>query len=287
MTMIRKILFPVDFSASCEAMAPYVRRAMTILSAKVTLLYVLENSTSSFELWVRPVPDAEKDRETIAQTKLNSFLASEFPVQECSRLLLTGDAASQISKAVMEGGFDLIIMPTHTGAFRRMLLGSTTAKVLDEADCPVLTTQHAETLSPRRVEHREWVCALGLNEDSARILQFAKGIAEDAHVNLTLVHAIPASKAGSPIQLNLGQRKQPAHQKAVSQRIEQLQESVGSHARVVIADGPLKDTLTEAAHRLQADVLVIGRSPQPGTLGRLRDLSYAITRDAPCPVLSV
>jgi hypothetical protein len=35
------------------------------------------------------------------------------------------------------------------------------------------------------------------------------------------------------------------------------------------------------------DVLVIGRSPQSGVSGRLRDLSYAVVRDAPCPVLSV
>ncbi|PYU43615.1 MAG: hypothetical protein DMG56_00190 [Acidobacteria bacterium] len=37
-------------------------------------------------------------------------------------------------------------MPTHAGLFRRTLLGSTAAKVLNEADCPVLTTQHAETI---------------------------------------------------------------------------------------------------------------------------------------------
>jgi nucleotide-binding universal stress UspA family protein len=56
---------------------------------------------------------------------------------------------------------------------------------------------------------------------------------------------------------------------------------------VSIAVGPIKDLLTGAARRLQADVLVIGRSPQPGSLGRLRDLSYAVVRDAPCPVLSI
>jgi hypothetical protein len=34
-------------------------------------------------------------------------------------------------------------------------------------------------------------------------------------------------------------------------------------------------------------VLIIGRSPQPGSMGRLRDLTYVVIRDAPCPVLSV
>ena len=68
---------------------------------------------------------------------------------------------------------------------------------------------------------------------------------------------------------------------------DELQGAVSSDARVSIAIGAIKDMLTEEARRLRADVLVIGRSPQSGVLGRLRDLSYAVVRDAPCPVLSV
>ena len=56
---------------------------------------------------------------------------------------------------------------------------------------------------------------------------------------------------------------------------------------MIRAIGAIKDTLTEEARRLPADVLVTGRSPQSGPLGRLRDLTYALVRDAPCPVLSV
>jgi nucleotide-binding universal stress UspA family protein len=63
--------------------------------------------------------------------------------------------------------------------------------------------------------------------------------------------------------------------------------SVHRHALVSIAVGPIKDMLTEEVRRLRADVLVMGRSPQSGAVGRLRDLSYALVRDAPCPVLSV
>lgn len=57
MTPIPKILFPVDFSPSCVAMAPFVQRAAAMLAANVTLLYVLEPSKSGFELLARPAPD--------------------------------------------------------------------------------------------------------------------------------------------------------------------------------------------------------------------------------------
>ncbi len=230
MTAIQNILFPVDFSPSCVAMAPFVKRAASIFGARVTLVHVFDlYRHDAVQLYVRPLSEVAEEQQNLARGKLDSFLKVEFPLTECPRILLSGDAATEITQLARKNGFDLIIMPTHAGIFRRALLGSTTAKVLNHADCPVLTTQHAETISPRQLEHREWVCAIGLDSDSQRVLRYA------------------------------------------------------SH----IASGSIKHVLTEQAGRLRADVLMIGRSPQSGALGRLRDLSYAIAREAPCPVLSV
>jgi nucleotide-binding universal stress UspA family protein len=287
MTTIRKILFPVDFSPSCDAMVPFVKRVAAMFSAKVTLLYVLEPSTSGFELLTRPVPKAEEDQKTVACAKLTAYLSSELPVHKFPRLLVVGAAADRIAAVARGRGFDLIIMPTHAGVFRRMLLGSTTAKVLNDADCMVMTTQHAETISPRRLEHREWVCAIGLSADSERVLHIASQLAETAQASLSLIHVIPAARPGPPFQLDLEERVQSLEKQAAGDRVRELQRTVGSHAKVSIAVGPTKDALTETALRLQADALVIGRSSQPGAQGRLRDLTYAVVRDAPCPVISV
>ena len=49
----------------------------------------------------------------------------------------------------------------------------------------------------------------------------------------------------------------------------------------------MKEALLEAARDSDADVLMIGRSHQPGGHGRMRDLTYAMVRDSPFPVLSV
>src|SRR6266403_817556 len=288
MTTIQNILFPVDFSASCVAMAPYVKRAAAIFGAKVTLVHVFDlYSHDSFQLYVRPLSEVAEGQQSLAQDKLDSFLKSEFPPTECPRILLSGDAATQITQLARKNGFDLIIMPTHAGFFRRALLGSTTAKVLNHADCPVLTSQHAETISPRQLEHREWVCAIGLDSDSQRVLRYASEAAKSVRANLTLVHVIPWNVPDLRVGLDLEERLQAAKKDAARSRIEELQSAGGSHAVVRIEIGPIKSMLTETARRLRADVLVIGRSPESGGLGRLRDLSYAVARDAPCPVLSV
>ena len=288
MSTIQNILFPVDFSPSCVAMAPYVKTAATILGARVTLVYVFDlYSRDAVQLYVRPLSEVAEEQQGLARDKLNSFLKSEFPLEEYPRILLSGDGARQIVYLARTNGFDLIIMPTHAGFFRRTLLGSTTAKVLNQADCPVLTTQHAETISPGQLEHRELVCGIGLSPDSERVIRYASETAKAVRGNLTLVHVIPASAPDPPLQLDLEEHLESAKRDGASRRIAELQGAAGSHAPVRILVGAIKEMLTEEARRLRADVLVMGRGSQSGAIGRLRDLTYALVRDAPCPVLSV
>ena len=287
MPTIEKVLFPVDFSVSCNAMAPFVQRAAAILAAKVTLLYVLEPSTSGFEFLARPAPDIDEDRKESARAALDVYLTSAFPLHQVPRLVVAGEAGAQIARIAREGEFQLIVMPTHAGVFRRMLLGSTAAKVLNDSDSLVWTTHHAETIAPRPLEHREMACALGLGAGSERVLRCAIALAEKLRENLSIIHAIPATEQGLPTQLELDENVRLPAIQAARDRIDEMQSVLGSRARVHIVVGPIKDAVAEAAGRLQSDMLVVGRSAQAAELGRLRDLTYALVRDAPCPVLSV
>ena len=287
MGLISNILFPVDFSRSSIAMAPFVKRSAALLGARVSLIHVYDpNSYSGAEVYVRgPVEIAEEHRE-IACDRLNAFLKDEFPVADYPRILKAGDVAATISETARHG-FNLIMMPTHAGVFRRTLLGSTTAKVLDAADCPVETSLHTENIRPRHAGHREWVIAIGLSNDSERVLRYAHGISAQAKAHLSIVHAIPGHDRKLPVRLCLEDEIESAETRQAMERIAELQKSVGSNAPVRIVTGLVKDALVEAARHLGADALIIGRSPRPGLQGRLRDLTYAMVRDAPCPVISV
>ena len=278
--MLQKILFPVDFSASCVAMAAYVERAAAIFGASVTIVHVCDlASHNGFELYARRSDEIAEDHWNLARNNLELFLTSTFPVGACQRLLLAGDAARAISSAATKGRFDLIMMPTHAGRFRRMLLGSTTARVLNETSCPVLTMQHAETAAPRSAEHRRWVCAIGLSPDSERVLHYAKGASSAAGAVLSVIHTIHAG------EVRPGTAK-PCEEEMARQRIAELQGRAGSHAAVRIASGSVKETLLDEVREASADVLVIGRSLR-GASGRLDDLTYSLVCDSPCPVVSV
>ena len=288
MALIKNILFPVSFSLSCVAMAAYVRRAATILGAKVSLIHVVDPASySGFELYERSPFEVQEEHLSVGRGKLDSFLTEEFPASDCQRILASGDAASEIAQVARNGKFDLIIMPTHAGTFRRMLLGSTAAKVINDADCPVLTSRHAEVIAPRPLDHRDWLCAVGLSADSERVLRFANAAAADARSKLTIIHAIQAGDASLPVQLDLKEQIQSAERVQASRRIAELQRTVGLEVPVRIAIGSVKEALLEAARRSDADALIIGRNHHPGAGGRMRDLTYAMVRDLPFPVLSV
>ena len=268
-------------------MAPYVKRAATLFGASVSLIHVFDPASyNGFELYVRRVPEIAAEHEEIARNRLDSFLRDEFPMREHPRILLTGDAATKIAE-IARRGFDLIIMPTHAGTFRKMLFGSTTAKVLNDADCPVLTSNHAPKIAPRPLAHRELLCALGVDNGSERVLRFAHQMAIDVHTNLHLIHAIQTADRVPSVQLDLEEQVQSQETKRAVQRIAELQRTVGSQASVRIVAGPVKEALLEAVRGFDADVLIIGRGPQPSVNRGLRDLTYAIVRDSPFPVLSV
>ena len=288
MSSIASILYPVDFSPSCIAMAPYVKRAAALLEARVSLIHVVDpTGYNGLQLYVRPISEVSEEHMAIRRDRLDSFLTAEFPAAEFPRILTSGDAATEIARVAREDRFNLIIMPTHSGIFRQMLLGSTTAKVINDADCPVLTSRHAQTIAPRPLEHREWLCAVGLSSNSERVLRFASQVAAQAHGKLSIIHAVQAGDTDLPIQLDLREEIRSAERQEANRRIADLQQKIGLDAPVRIAVGQVKEALLEAAREADADALIIGRSHQPGAHGRMRDLTYAMVRDSPFPVLSV
>jgi nucleotide-binding universal stress UspA family protein len=277
--MIENILFPVDFSPSCVATAPYVKRAAALFGSRVTLLHVCDPAShNGFELYVRSPQEIAEEHWSIGRQRIDSFLDSEFPLAKCPRILRSGEAAQQIAEVASSGGFDLIIMPTHAGRFRRMLLGSTTAKVLNDAVCPVMTTEHAEIIDPRPLEHREWVCFVVLNEDSKRVLELANRAAGAAGARLSLIHVIQNDSSGA--------QQDRAEREEAWQRISELQKSIGCEATLRVVRGPVKDAFLDAGRQSAADVLIIGR-PQSEIRGRMSDFTYGVVRDSPFPVLTL
>jgi nucleotide-binding universal stress UspA family protein len=199
------------------------------------------------------------------------------------RVLADGDPAGRIVGFAQDEKAGLIVMPTHGyGPFRRFILGSVTAKVLHDADCPVLTGVHMEDAPGlETMSFRTVVCAVDLGPQSRKAACWAAHLAAGCGARLTLTHAVPSieSKPGEYFDQELaGELAQGA-----LQELEKLREGLEVEPELKVEHGDPPVCQTAAG----ADLLVIGRGSAGGVFGRLRTNAYAIIRQSPCPVASV
>jgi nucleotide-binding universal stress UspA family protein len=276
---LSKILLPVDFSERCLGAARYARILTDHFHCELTLLHVLTPPHYEFgamEIGGSMLAEMYANRGAQVEKELESFLAGELHGLDARRVVREGDAARRIVEYAQADNTDLIVMPTHGyGPFRQFILGSITAKVLHDADCPVWTGVHLEEAPAEpSITFRSIVCAIDLGPQSCQTLEWAAGMQKQFNASLTVVHAT----LGEP---------DAAMEHAVREDLTRLEERFGVQASLLIESGDPPHVVCQAAASRQADLLVIGRGSAGGVFGRLRTNAYAIIRQSPCPVVSV
>lgn len=290
MALVNKILLPVDFSERCLGAARYARALADRYLAEIIVLHAVEPiryEFSSLDFGGAVLTDVAANRSALARQRLETFLTGELAGGRVRRLLREGEAAETIVEVARQEGVDLIAMPTHGyGPFRRFILGSVTAKVLHDAQCPVWTGIHLEQAPPAGpVELKTIMCAVDLGPLSVQPLKWASQLARDFQARLILVHAYPCVelRAGECGDSDLNARLA----ESARERLEKLRTECDSPAELVLGCGDAPKAVSALARDHQADLLVIGRGSAAGIFGRLRTNAYAIIRESPCPVVSV
>jgi nucleotide-binding universal stress UspA family protein len=288
MLAIKHILFPIDFSERCCGAAPFVDAMARRFGAKVTLMSVAPPVMyAGMGEPAAPVfLDTDVLREDV-QVRLDSAFTREFAHLPVDRVADVGDPAEVITRFAHTQGVDLIMMPSHGyGPFRSLLLGSVTAKVLHDAQCPVWTGAHME--DPPAREHlacRNVLCAVDTTPKSAPLIEWAAQFAKDAGATVRLVHAVSGVEGWPERQLD--REFEEALRTEARNAIEKIERTVGVQAPLCIAVGDVAGAVREEARRHAADLVVIGRGLLHETLGRLRTHAHGIIRQSPCPVISV
>jgi nucleotide-binding universal stress UspA family protein len=288
MTGIKHILFPIDFSDRCCAAAPFVQAMASRYEAKVTLISIAQ--PIYYAGMGDPGGPVVFDTDTMItdlKERLESSLTREFAQLQVSRIAEIGDPAQVITRFARSAGVDLIMMPTHSyGPFRRLLLGSVTAKVLHDSECVVWTAAHVEERPCRdHLACRNILCAVDGTPANVPLMRWAGSLAGDLGASLRLVHVITAAERSSQHSFDPGHDNDL--REAAERTILQLQEAANINVPICIVAGNVAEAVQEEARRHDADLVVIGRGTLHEGLGRLRAHSYAIIRQSPCPVLSV
>jgi nucleotide-binding universal stress UspA family protein len=200
--------------------------------------------------------------------------------------VLERDPAQKIVDYAHTEQVNLIVMPTRGyGPLRRFLLGLVTAKVLRDADCPVLTSAHMEEAGDlEAIRPRKIVCAVDMGPQSAKVLGWANQMAQEFPAELVVAHATP------PGESHFDEMFDPEWRTIMEERLrERLSEhTAGMQTRaVVIEAGNSAEVVASTVECFDAHMSVVGRSELAGMFGRLRANAYAIIRQSPCPVVSV
>ncbi len=284
-----RILLPIDYLDSSKQVVHQVATLARHFRSEIVMLHVVTPlSYSAAMIDGNYVPanlgDLLKELLRQAQKQLDQALVPEFDGIVVKRMLLEGDPALTIVQTARVEKADLIAMPTHGyGAFRRFLLGSVTAKVLHDSDCPVWTGAHQEEKPAREFSIRNILCAVDLSPHSAKTVQWAAQMAAEFEARLTLAHITSGMEIYGPGPYQVDPSWTEALVSSANCQLANLQQEVGAKAEVFIGSGDVPKLLSHAAVQTSADVLIIGRPSG----GRLRATGYGIIRESYIPVLSV
>ena len=278
MFSINKVLVPVAFSPNCCGAIRYAAAVACHFRSELILLHVLKplGAALGFEIGLHELAES---RRAWFRRELEEFSCEQLLRLPTRRVLAEGDAATEIVGFADSEHADLIAMPTHGyGPFRRLLIGSVTAKVLHDTRCAVWTGVHLETAPlPERIGFSTIACAVDLGPQTTPAMEWAAGMAAAWPSRLVVVHVLEAAHD----ERRRHQLMESAHTE-LQKRAAGLQMSV--EIRVEFGDVP--EVVCAAAKQSEADLLVIGRGHRVGG-GRLPCRAYAIVRESPCPVVSV
>ncbi len=217
------------------------------------------------------VTSGDPTMESNLRSRLDETLTKEFCRIPIHRATSSGDPALKIvdfaHDTLNNCGVDLIMMATHgTGLFRRLLIGSVTAKVLHDAKCPVWTATHAEEQQSPAVP-RTILCAVDGTARTPALIQWAVEYGQRIGAAVKLLHVVPPMSDWLALP---GERElQEQVREEARARIHALERAAGFETPVRIAVGPIADTVAEEARQEGADLIVIGRGSLQSPLGTI------------------
>jgi len=287
MLPFHKILFPVDYSAPCQAVIPYVQEMACHFSADLTVCHAYSplGAIAHSELLVTD-PELQSKAHALEENRLRQFVCQAFPGQKPETVVELGEPGTVIDRLVEQQRADLVMLATRGhGPMRRFLLGSITAKVLHDVSAAVWTGVGAALSDhPARIPYQSIVCALDDSQEAEGVLRAAAYLASAYRAQLWIVHVVPTPPAYPDLDLE-------AHTKQLTEasqfRLRELKGRLGIDAPHTIIDALLADGIQHELIRRKADLLVTGRGHSSGAISRLWSHLYSIIRDSPCPVLSI
>ena len=297
----RNILFPTDFTPHARAALKYASAFARSGGGRV-VLFSVQGATVPPNLFTLPERIfAEQENHWLLQlrTQVRDLLADPlFDGLEVEPVIVAGEPAPEIAKAVRDYDIDMVTVVTHgRRGLSRALWGSTAEEIIAEAVCPVLTIrppQHdfVEHKGGRSEIHLNRVLlATNFRPSSAAATQVATQLAHQTGAELHAVYVIGDYLEQISVMFpETGLNAISRLRSYVQKRMRQLSHEDGPGAIAHIAEGRPYAEIVRLAAEKDADLVVIGTNVHASLFGGTPVLGSEIervVRNAPCPVLCV
>jgi nucleotide-binding universal stress UspA family protein len=297
----RNILFPTDFTAHARAALKYAAAFARSGGGRV-VLFSVQSATVPPNLLTLPerIFEEQENRWLLQlRAEVRDLLADPlFDGLEVEPVIVEGEPAPQIARAVRDYDIDLVTVVTHgRKGLSRALWGSTAEEIIAEAPCPVLTIR-----PPQHdfVEHRGSHTEIRLNRillatnfrpSSAAATQVATQLANQTGAELHAAYVIGDYIEQISVMFPEGGLTALSRLRSyVQEKMAALKRDDSARAITHIAEGRPYEEIVRLAAEQEADLIVIGTSVHASLFGGAPGLGSEIervVRNAPCPVLCV
>lgn len=289
---LRSILCPIDFSDFSAAAYQYALSLGEYYKARILVLHVVE-------LWKYPFADYAAQEADYARfsramndggdVRLRRFV-NQYPAERVQPELVVhqGNASNCILSFAQKENIEGIIMGTHgRRGFDRLVLGSTTYRVIRKAACPVLVvsnTSHQALATGPDGRHRlsRIVYCTDFSNNSERAGGYAISLAAEYGADLTLLHV--AENASDS----------PKAESILSDRLQELNKLVSDeepnnfNVRAVVRSGkPYEEIVRHATEAHASLVIMTARGGDAVDRAVFGSTTYRVIQLGPCPVLAV
>jgi nucleotide-binding universal stress UspA family protein len=297
MLTLRSILCPVDFSDHARnalrwavAVAGKYRSRLIVFTAVDPLLAEAARTRFGLDLAQGDTEPALRDFVRAAMPPAASWL----PHVDVD--VRVGDPSELILEAADRERADLIVMGTHgLGGFHKLLLGSTTERVLRRTRTPLLAVSHGDSravvldAAGPRFEATTVLVATDFSESAADAVRCAATLAGELAAPLLIAHVVAPVIVRSEWQPYVEGVVEEAVARA-QKRLDTLRAGLSNTIRseVVVQVGGPADAIAALAEERAAGLVVMGLVGQQDWLApRPGSIAYRVLCLARVPVLVV
>ena len=213
---------------------------------------------------------------------LKTFAAEGAGITPPELLVLVGDPATEIVALARREHARLIVIATHgLSGYRKMLVGSTTERILRQTTVPVLVSPPPEqtppTTDPSKIEVGRVLAPVDFKDDSVTDVGAAAALAQSLGVPLLLVHVVAPLKGLERLRPQLDTHNRMQIERA-ERHIQQLASEVGMPPAVEtvvavgspaeeIAGSRSRETLGSLSWAFEVRSTCSDRGPDPSRIG--------------------